>query len=520
MPLVVADRVQEVGTANTTTSFTLSGSVTGYQSFAVIGNTNTTYYAATDGSGNWEVGVGTYSTTGPTLTRTTILSSSNSGLAVTFSDAVNIFVTYPSADAVYYQDTGGVVITEAGTADALRVTNTGTGNSFIVEDAANPDASPFVVNAGGVVIGGNLTSATYARATTGSAIISVNPRIQSVSSQASAQLGTFLFSNTTSTAKTGATFARSRGANAETRGILLSNDVIAGVDFIADDGTSFVSAATIYALVDGTPGTNDMPGRLIFATTPDGANVPTERVRIDSNGRVGVANVSPTALLNIGAGAAAASSAPLKFTSGTNQTIAEVGTVEYDGTSLYSTTNTNFKRGTVPVTNYTSGTGTALGTNTETTNAVLLPAANDTITLSSGTYFIDTSFIVTRGATSTTSATARINIRGTGTAVGSFSGMSLSAPTSGGATANFAFDAANITTNNVLTTASTTAAGVYTISLCGLLKITTSGTLIPQYSLSANINAVGTISKVLYFRLQQVDTQSAAAFGPAGTGWA
>jgi hypothetical protein len=100
MPLVLADRVQQTGTANTTVSFTLSGAVTGFRSFSVIGNTNTTYYAATDTSGNWEVGIGTYSTTGPTLTRTTILSSSNAGNAVTFSGTVNVFVTYPSSRSV------------------------------------------------------------------------------------------------------------------------------------------------------------------------------------------------------------------------------------------------------------------------------------------------------------------------------------------------------------------------------------------------------------------------------------
>jgi hypothetical protein len=100
MALVLADRVQQTGTANTTVSFTLSGSVTGFQSFSTIGDTNTTYYAATDASGNWETGVGTYSTTGPTLTRTTILSSSNSGSAVTFSGTVNVFVTYPATESV------------------------------------------------------------------------------------------------------------------------------------------------------------------------------------------------------------------------------------------------------------------------------------------------------------------------------------------------------------------------------------------------------------------------------------
>jgi hypothetical protein len=108
MSLVVYDRIQQTGTANTTVSFTLSATTTGYQSFAVVGNGNTTYYSANDGT-NWEVGIGTYSTTGPTLTRTTILSSSNSGSAVTFSGTVTVFCDYPAEKAVY-QDVNGNVL--------------------------------------------------------------------------------------------------------------------------------------------------------------------------------------------------------------------------------------------------------------------------------------------------------------------------------------------------------------------------------------------------------------------------
>ena len=117
MALVLADRVQQTGTANTTVSFTLSGSVTGFQSFAVIGNGNTTYYSAFDPSGSWEVGVGTYSTTGPTLTRTTIISSSNAGAAVTFSGTVNVFVTQPAENTVVASNnpgTSGSVLTSSG----------------------------------------------------------------------------------------------------------------------------------------------------------------------------------------------------------------------------------------------------------------------------------------------------------------------------------------------------------------------------------------------------------------------
>jgi len=102
MALVVADRVQQTGGANTTVSFTLSGSVTGFQAFTVVGNGNTTYYAATDATGNWEVGIGTYTLSTTTLARTTILASSNSGSAVsTFSGTVNVFVTYPAGFSAY-----------------------------------------------------------------------------------------------------------------------------------------------------------------------------------------------------------------------------------------------------------------------------------------------------------------------------------------------------------------------------------------------------------------------------------
>lgn len=110
MTLALYDRVQQTGTANTTVSFTLSGSVAGYQSFVAVGNGNTTYYGSFDTSGNWEVGLGTYSTTGPTLTRTTILSSSNGGLAVTFSGTVNVFITYPSEKSVNQDANGNVGI--------------------------------------------------------------------------------------------------------------------------------------------------------------------------------------------------------------------------------------------------------------------------------------------------------------------------------------------------------------------------------------------------------------------------
>jgi hypothetical protein len=107
MALVLANRVQETTTTSGTGSVTLSGAVSGFQTFAVIGNGNTCYYTITDGNA-WEVGIGTYSTTGPTLARTTILSNSNGNTSpITLSANVkNVFVTYPSEKSINLDASG------------------------------------------------------------------------------------------------------------------------------------------------------------------------------------------------------------------------------------------------------------------------------------------------------------------------------------------------------------------------------------------------------------------------------
>jgi|TARA_R110000868_G_scaffold161351_1_gene391574 hypothetical protein len=100
MALILADRVQETTTTTGTGTVTLAGAASGFQSFSAIGNGNSTYYTITGGS-EWEVGIGTYTSSGTTLSRTTVLSSSNSGSLVNFSaGSKNVFVTYPAAVAV------------------------------------------------------------------------------------------------------------------------------------------------------------------------------------------------------------------------------------------------------------------------------------------------------------------------------------------------------------------------------------------------------------------------------------
>jgi hypothetical protein len=127
MALVLADRVKETTTTTGTGTVTLLGASTGYQSFAAVGNTNTTYYTIAGQTGSeWEVGIGTYTASGTTLSRDTILASSNGGTAVTLSAGTkDVFVTYPAGRSIY---ANGTVLT-ATNSSILPATSGGTGLS-------------------------------------------------------------------------------------------------------------------------------------------------------------------------------------------------------------------------------------------------------------------------------------------------------------------------------------------------------------------------------------------------------
>lgn len=138
MALVLADRVRETTTTAGTGTVTLAGAVTGFQSFAVIGNGNITYYTiAGQGTSEWEVGVGTYTSAGTTLARTTVLASSNSGSLVNFSAGTkDVFVTYPAGRSV----TGSTGMIENDTTITANYTVNSGRNAL--------SAGPLVVNTG------------------------------------------------------------------------------------------------------------------------------------------------------------------------------------------------------------------------------------------------------------------------------------------------------------------------------------------------------------------------------------
>ena len=132
MAFNIGDRVQETTITTGTGTVLLAGAVTGFQSFAVIGNANTTYYTIADQAGsNWEVGIGTYYLANTSLARTTILASSNSNAAVTFGTGIkNVFVTYPAEKAIYSDDNNVTTITNIASANAVITGGTINNTSF------------------------------------------------------------------------------------------------------------------------------------------------------------------------------------------------------------------------------------------------------------------------------------------------------------------------------------------------------------------------------------------------------
>jgi hypothetical protein len=122
MALVVKDRVQETTTTTGTGTVTLAGAVTGFQDFSAIGDGNTCYYAITSGN-NWEVGIGTYTSSGTTLSRDTILESSNAGSAITLADTSNVFCTYPAEKSGHKDATNTIYSEQVGATNGIFVNN-------------------------------------------------------------------------------------------------------------------------------------------------------------------------------------------------------------------------------------------------------------------------------------------------------------------------------------------------------------------------------------------------------------
>ena len=168
MALVLADRVLETTTTAGSGTISLAGASVGYQGFSTgVGNGNQTYYAIVAQSGTeWEVGIGTYTSVGDSLSRDTVLASSSSGAKVTFSAGTKqVFVTYPAGKSVYFSTSGTI------SASSGKITDVAT------PTAATDAATKQYVDglAGGIILESQITISTSYTLSSGKNGLSVGP---------------------------------------------------------------------------------------------------------------------------------------------------------------------------------------------------------------------------------------------------------------------------------------------------------------------------------------------------------
>jgi hypothetical protein len=404
MALILANRVQETATANTTVSFSLAGASTGYTTFSsTVGNTNTTYYGASDGT-NWEVGIGTYATTGNLLNRTTILASSNAGSAVTFSGTVTVFIDYPSSKSVYLDASGNA--SALGTPASGVVTNlTGTASINIngTVGATTATTGAFTtVSATGVI------TSTLA---TGTAPFTVASTTQ-VANLNAATAGTAT-SSTTATNLAGGALGSVPYQNAAGTTLFLAGTTSTTPSFVTSTGTGTLTQAPTLTSSTGS-------GNVVLATSPTlvtpALGTPSALVGTNITGTATSFNINGT----VGATTPAAGTFTQLTVNGSNvnTSISPTGT----GTVAISPAGAL----TINPTAASTINNTSIGATTRAAGAFTTLAANNAFTLTAGA---NNSSITTTGAGTITisSGTAgsmdNINIGATTAGTGSFTSL-------------------------------------------------------------------------------------------------
>ena len=295
--------------------------------------------------------------------------------------------------------------------------------------------------------------------------------------------------------------AKSRNATPGSHTVVQSGDVVASIIAYGSDGTGFIPAASIRVVVDGTPGTNDMPGKLSFSTTADGAASSTERVTIDQAGMF-------TASYGITTAAGTATIPPWKMTSGTNMTSVTAGAWEYDGKALYFAPAAS-SRGVVAVKQIATVQGSKVSlVNNSTGPQSIFASANDTLTVQASTSYRFRARITLN--TGTTSHTTGFSLGGTATFTNiHYTSMATSSAADTLATPQMRRVA--VATAAVLTAAST--AATTDIWIEGVMRINGAGTIIPRIEFSAGPTGTCEVELNSFFELEPIGSDTVAAVG-------
>lgn len=209
-------------------------------------------------------------------------SDANKPVSTAQQSALNLKANLSGADF-----TGPASVTVSSASPALKITQTGTGNALVVEDVAS-DTTPFVIDQNGNVIVGATSS-----------VVGYNGIESSLQVNNSSGIAAAFTRFTADSSDASIQFLKSRNATYGAHTVVGSGESLGTLRFSGSDGSAFIQAATIQAACDGTPGPNDMPGRLVFATTPDNSSTPIERMRIDSSGNVGIGGSPGTNRLHL-----------------------------------------------------------------------------------------------------------------------------------------------------------------------------------------------------------------------------
>ena len=185
--------------------------------------------------------------------------------------------------------TGPTTVSVNSTSDALRINQISTGNAFVVEDDTNPDSTPFVINAAGALITGTTTAVNAANAQTGSANAAGRVAIHGLTTQLATQFqGAWI---ATGGGAPALILGKSKGATVGTYTAVVSADTLGYMQWQGADGTDFIRAADIRAVVDGTVGTGIVPAYMSFRTA-DSVGTLNQRMIILASGSVGVGALS------------------------------------------------------------------------------------------------------------------------------------------------------------------------------------------------------------------------------------